>query len=292
MLLAVRRRGKANREQRHLYVWIITVGSAPGSGEVAVKMPKARPSPSFRTDVGRTAGRMRSPSMWIRVAMASKVWLPGSALIASPHSSFGTLNSKKTNLPALFPAQQVLTGFAIGASLVFKSYSLGGGCCVNVTLTPGLERLVADKVKTGMHQTASEAIREGLRLLKQRDEHLGRLRAAACRQRDAVAKTSHSMTRYRLSRLAKADLDGIWPYAARGASAEAADRVIDRIIEPVPGACARTGSQSRTVGGGTRAQELLRWRLPDLLPQGGARWNSDLKSSPRQTRPSESVGGV
>jgi antitoxin ParD1/3/4 len=41
---------------------------------------------------------------------------------------------------------------------------------MNVSLTPELERLVNDKVTTGMYQTASEVIREGLRLLKQRDD--------------------------------------------------------------------------------------------------------------------------
>ena len=40
---------------------------------------------------------------------------------------------------------------------------------MNVSLTPELEKLVNDKVKTGMYQTASEVIREGLRLLKERD---------------------------------------------------------------------------------------------------------------------------
>jgi antitoxin ParD1/3/4 len=48
---------------------------------------------------------------------------------------------------------------------------------VNVSLTPELESLVHAKVKTGMYQTASEVIREGLRLLKERDEHQARLRA-------------------------------------------------------------------------------------------------------------------
>jgi antitoxin ParD1/3/4 len=40
---------------------------------------------------------------------------------------------------------------------------------MNVSLTPELERLVAGKVKSGMYQTASEVIREGLRLLRERD---------------------------------------------------------------------------------------------------------------------------
>ena len=32
---------------------------------------------------------------------------------------------------------------------------------MNISLTPELEQLVSDKVKTGMYQTASEVIREG-----------------------------------------------------------------------------------------------------------------------------------
>jgi antitoxin ParD1/3/4 len=40
---------------------------------------------------------------------------------------------------------------------------------MNVSLTAELEQLVAEKVKTGMYQTASEVVREGLRLLKERD---------------------------------------------------------------------------------------------------------------------------
>jgi antitoxin ParD1/3/4 len=48
---------------------------------------------------------------------------------------------------------------------------------MNVSLTPELEHLVNKKVKTGMYQTASEVIREGLRLLKERDDRLAQLRA-------------------------------------------------------------------------------------------------------------------
>jgi antitoxin ParD1/3/4 len=40
---------------------------------------------------------------------------------------------------------------------------------MNVSLTPELEKFVEDKVKTGMYQTASEVVREGLRLLKDQD---------------------------------------------------------------------------------------------------------------------------
>lgn len=48
---------------------------------------------------------------------------------------------------------------------------------MNVSLTPELERLVNDKVESGLYQTASEVVREALRLLKQRDEAREQLRA-------------------------------------------------------------------------------------------------------------------
>lgn len=48
---------------------------------------------------------------------------------------------------------------------------------VNISLTRELESLVNRKVKTGLYQTASEVIREGLRLLKERDDRQAQLRA-------------------------------------------------------------------------------------------------------------------
>jgi antitoxin ParD1/3/4 len=47
---------------------------------------------------------------------------------------------------------------------------------MNVSLTPALEKFVAQKVQSGLYQTASEVIREGLRLLEERDAlHRARL---------------------------------------------------------------------------------------------------------------------
>ena len=48
---------------------------------------------------------------------------------------------------------------------------------MNVSLTPELERLVNDKVESGLYQTASEVVREALRLLKERDNAREDLRA-------------------------------------------------------------------------------------------------------------------
>jgi antitoxin ParD1/3/4 len=50
-------------------------------------------------------------------------------------------------------------------------------CLVNVSLTPELEQLVNRKVSSGMYQTASEVVREGLRLLAERDQRLKSLRS-------------------------------------------------------------------------------------------------------------------
>lgn len=41
---------------------------------------------------------------------------------------------------------------------------------MNVSLTPELEEIVNLKVQSGMYNSASEVVREGLRLLQQRDE--------------------------------------------------------------------------------------------------------------------------
>jgi antitoxin ParD1/3/4 len=41
---------------------------------------------------------------------------------------------------------------------------------MNVSLTPELEQIVDQKVKSGMYSSASEVVREGLRLLQHRDE--------------------------------------------------------------------------------------------------------------------------
>jgi antitoxin ParD1/3/4 len=41
---------------------------------------------------------------------------------------------------------------------------------VNVSLTPELEEFVVQKVQSGLYQTASEVVRDGLRLLRERDE--------------------------------------------------------------------------------------------------------------------------
>ena len=41
---------------------------------------------------------------------------------------------------------------------------------MDITLTPDLEELVKQKVESGLYNSASEVVREGLRLLKEQDE--------------------------------------------------------------------------------------------------------------------------
>jgi antitoxin ParD1/3/4 len=52
---------------------------------------------------------------------------------------------------------------------------------MNVHLTPELEQLVQTKVKSGRYNSASEVVREALRLLEERDQ-LTELRKEAIRQ--------------------------------------------------------------------------------------------------------------
>jgi antitoxin ParD1/3/4 len=59
---------------------------------------------------------------------------------------------------------------------------------MNVSLTPELERLVNEKVESGLYQTASEVVRETLRLLKQRDQAREQLRADVQAAFDQLAR--------------------------------------------------------------------------------------------------------
>jgi antitoxin ParD1/3/4 len=56
---------------------------------------------------------------------------------------------------------------------------------MNVSLTPELERLVDEKVASGFYDSASEVVREALRLLKERDEIRSLARAEL--RRDVMA---------------------------------------------------------------------------------------------------------
>ena len=56
---------------------------------------------------------------------------------------------------------------------------------MNVSLTVELEELVSKKVKTGLYQTASEVVREALRLLQERDQ-LRDMRLKALRKEIAI----------------------------------------------------------------------------------------------------------
>jgi antitoxin ParD1/3/4 len=58
-----------------------------------------------------------------------------------------------------------LTFFVIPSILEF-----GWGEVMNVSLTPELEGFVAEKVQSGRYTSASEVIREALRLLEERDQ--------------------------------------------------------------------------------------------------------------------------
>ena len=75
---------------------------------------------------------------------------------------------------------------------------------MNVSLTPELEELVNDKVRSGLYQTASEVVREALRLLKQRDDEARRADQqaglAAAGSDRGTGQKPHGSTRQRARR--------------------------------------------------------------------------------------------
>ncbi len=46
---------------------------------------------------------------------------------------------------------------------------------MNISLTPEMDEWIMQKVKSGMYKSSSELIREGLRLLQQRDEQRAKM---------------------------------------------------------------------------------------------------------------------
>ena len=56
---------------------------------------------------------------------------------------------------------------------------------MNVSLTPALEKLIQKKVETGLYNSASEVIREALRLLEEQDR-LRRIRLENLRKEIAI----------------------------------------------------------------------------------------------------------
>ena len=59
---------------------------------------------------------------------------------------------------------------------------------MNVSLTPQLEQMVREKVQSGRYNNASEVVREGLRLIEERDQRLERLRSEMQRGIDQIAR--------------------------------------------------------------------------------------------------------
>jgi antitoxin ParD1/3/4 len=72
---------------------------------------------------------------------------------------------------------------------------------MNVSLTPELERLVNEKVESGLYQTASEVVREALRLLKERDQAREQLHADVQAGFDQLARDAGSVYDKTSSRL-------------------------------------------------------------------------------------------
>ena len=73
---------------------------------------------------------------------------------------------------------------------------------MNVSLTPALEKLVQQKVDSGLYNNASEVVREALRLLKETEEVR---RAKLKRLRSALAKGEADVAAGRVTLLTAGD---------------------------------------------------------------------------------------
>lgn len=132
------------------------------------------------------------------------------------------------------------------------------GCAAGAPapLAEGLDlQLVNDKVSSGLYQTASEVVREALRLLRTATRSANtfaptsrpgsasppaaragastkRPGAAACRTNQSRWASAHeeALMSYRLSPLAEQDLQEIWSHVADDANPERADRLTDAIF--------------------------------------------------------------
>jgi antitoxin ParD1/3/4 len=80
----------------------------------------------------------------------------------------------------------------LNGSQITKISKIGYHEVMNVSLTPQLEALVRAKVKAGTYQTVSEVVREGLRLIKERDDQHARLCADVQAGLDQVARGEYT----------------------------------------------------------------------------------------------------
>jgi antitoxin ParD1/3/4 len=136
---------------------------------------------------------------------------------------------------------------------------------MNVSLTPELERLVNEKVESGLYQTASEVVREALRLLKERDHAREQLRADVQAGFDQLARARAVPT----TRLPV------------GNSPSGSSRAVVRLV--LRSRSCRTVSDGSPAAGVWAGRSVVRRRESrDLL--SARRGRPDRQSSPRPTR--------
>lgn len=119
---------------------------------------------------------------------------------------------------------------------------------LNVNLTPELEAMVRDKVATGLYSSASEVVREALRLMEEKDRFNAAVRVLENNN------GNRNMPRVRKTVLAEQDLEEIWLYIAAD-NIVAADALIDKLVEK-SFACRQRRTRPRTAGTPRRLAQL------------------------------------
>lgn len=79
---------------------------------------------------------------------------------------------------------------------------------MNISLTPQLEKLVQDKVASGLYNNASEVVREALRLMKESEE-LRRAKLKALKAALAKGEADYAAGRYTILKSEK-DIDALF----------------------------------------------------------------------------------
>jgi antitoxin ParD1/3/4 len=92
------------------------------------------------------------------------------AVVTETHDSLATISQRSlSEVEALNNQNCYFVLFLVGYSLKYPPL-FREPTFMNISLTPELERYVNGKVDSGMYHSASEVIREGLRLLREKEE--------------------------------------------------------------------------------------------------------------------------
>ncbi len=109
-------------------------------------------------------------------------------------------------------------------------YTRVGGKEMNITLTPELESFINEKIQSGLYNSPGEVLREGLRLLRERDE-LQRWRKEELRREVMKGVEQMRNGQYRTYNSAEELAEEVIREARAEFNSESASRTINELTE-------------------------------------------------------------